>query len=217
MSRDWQRASTTKQIEERKRAILDAARELFLNHNYDNISLNSIAREAHFSKSNIYRYFKNKEEIFLVIYLELLAELFCNLSLNIKKLPVECDIEVFIDNFVNTIEQHSHCLDLSLILNTSLEANSSYDQVKEFKINFLSLYDSFIESVHHIYPNISKEYLAKEFIFESFIVVKSVWSSSKKNPVLEKIYQEKEFSYLKVNFKEQVSRIMIKLFSFYKK
>ena len=63
----WERARQPEQISEREQAIVNAATTLFRTREYDSISLNGIAREAGFAKSNIYRYFSSREEMPSVI------------------------------------------------------------------------------------------------------------------------------------------------------
>nr|WP_243686751.1 helix-turn-helix domain-containing protein [Methanobacterium formicicum] len=50
--------------EQRRNDILKAAEKLFLSREYDNVSMNDIAREVELSKATIYLYFENKEELF---------------------------------------------------------------------------------------------------------------------------------------------------------
>lgn len=49
------------EIQER---ILDASQKLFLQYGYEKTSIEKIARHAKISKSNLYNYFKSKDEIF---------------------------------------------------------------------------------------------------------------------------------------------------------
>jgi len=44
--------------------ILNAANEMFLSYGYDKTSVEKIAKKAGISKSNLYNYFKSKDEIF---------------------------------------------------------------------------------------------------------------------------------------------------------
>nr|WP_297290938.1 TetR/AcrR family transcriptional regulator [Oceanicoccus sp.] len=69
---NWQRARTNENKSKRKEAIYKAAFELFKKNGYDNVSFNGIAAEAGFTKSNMYRYFSSKEEIFLTVFSGLL-------------------------------------------------------------------------------------------------------------------------------------------------
>ncbi|MDR0419783.1 MAG: TetR/AcrR family transcriptional regulator [Prevotellaceae bacterium] len=53
--------------DDKYKSILDAARKEFINKGFKNASMRSIAKYADVSLSNIYNYFLNKDEIFLVI------------------------------------------------------------------------------------------------------------------------------------------------------
>jgi AcrR family transcriptional regulator len=68
---NWQRATTDEKKVERKEAIYKAALLLYKKKSYESISFNAIAVEAGFTKSNMYRYFSSKEEIFLNIFAQL--------------------------------------------------------------------------------------------------------------------------------------------------
>lgn len=63
----WERARSDDQKAVRIQAIQDAAGDLFLNREYHSISLGLIAQRAGFTRPNLYRYYKTKEEIFLSI------------------------------------------------------------------------------------------------------------------------------------------------------
>lgn len=52
-----------REIENLRRAILDAARELFATEDYRAVSLRKIAEKVEYSPAAIYRYFSDKEEI----------------------------------------------------------------------------------------------------------------------------------------------------------
>lgn len=50
-----------------RRAILDAARELFVTHGFDNVSMRKIAEKIEYSPTTIYLHFKDKEEILMTL------------------------------------------------------------------------------------------------------------------------------------------------------
>jgi AcrR family transcriptional regulator len=61
-----------KQRQEREReavgrAILDAARELFVAEGYNNVSIRKIAEKIEYSPASIYSYFEKKDDIFLAL------------------------------------------------------------------------------------------------------------------------------------------------------
>src|SRR5579862_1754984 len=50
-----------------RRAILDAARDLFVSEGYQNVSLRKIAERIEYSPAAIYGYFSNKDDIFFAL------------------------------------------------------------------------------------------------------------------------------------------------------
>ena len=56
--------------ENRKSAILKAARKLFFEKGFKSVTVESIARKAELSKGAVYLYFKSKDEIYSQILLD---------------------------------------------------------------------------------------------------------------------------------------------------
>ena len=65
----YQRARRPEQKEERREAILAAARALASERSVRAVSLGDIAREVGLAKSNVLRYFESREEVFLTLLL----------------------------------------------------------------------------------------------------------------------------------------------------
>lgn len=63
-------ARKAKEKEDLKKAILDAARELFLEQGYDRTSMRMIAQRIAYSPTTIYLYFKDKDAIFHALHRE---------------------------------------------------------------------------------------------------------------------------------------------------
>ena len=59
----WERARSEEQIEYRVNEILKATAKLYEEHRFEEITFVMIAKEAGFTRSNLYRYFKTKEDI----------------------------------------------------------------------------------------------------------------------------------------------------------
>ena len=55
--------------EQRQNDIIDAARTLLIDRDFDKISMDEIAREVGLGKSTLYLYFKNKESLYFAIVL----------------------------------------------------------------------------------------------------------------------------------------------------
>jgi AcrR family transcriptional regulator len=59
---------------ERRNAIIDAARAVFLRKGYGATTMDEIASEAELSKGTLYLYFKSKDSLFVAMSSEILAE-----------------------------------------------------------------------------------------------------------------------------------------------
>ena len=128
---DWVRARSDEQIAQRIKEIVDATARLYEGNRFEDITFSMIAKEANFTRSNLYRYFQAKEDIFL----ELLKH----------------DIETWRINFVDTfpdgnpslrevaeisvelIVKHGRMVRLYTILFTLLEPNASLAALTSFK------------------------------------------------------------------------------------
>ena len=97
-----QRARTSTQKDERKEAICKAAVTLFKRSGYEQVSFNGIASEAKFTKSNMYRYFSSKEEIFLTIFADLFQDWQKNYLKRLKAFKENENIHTFALSWVNS-------------------------------------------------------------------------------------------------------------------
>ncbi len=200
----WQRARTDEKKNVRKDSIYEAALTLFKKNGYEKVSFNGIASEAGFTKSNMYRYFKSKEEIFLVIFADLFEKWVDDYLSQLKKLKQEEDVNSFVNTWVGSIMSHPNFLDLMPILFSSLEKNSSYEQLVEFKkLSKNLLYKISIE-ISRIYPDIQGE-KAFRFLSLSYAATSNYWSAESQNEALKKIYLQDEFKELKPNFKKDLT------------
>jgi len=60
---------------ERRRSILDTARDLIREKNFDDVTMEDIAKRLELSRATIYLYFRNKSEIYATLLIEGLQEL----------------------------------------------------------------------------------------------------------------------------------------------
>lgn len=69
-----------RQKEELRRAVLDAAREIFVREGYESFSMRKLARKIEYSPASVYLHFKNKEELFECLVEESFARLLSTLN-----------------------------------------------------------------------------------------------------------------------------------------
>ena len=128
---DWIRARSDEQIEQRISEIVDATARLYEENRFEEITFAMIAKEADFTRSNLYRYFQTKEDIFL----------------ELMKHDITFWRKDFLENFaeedtspheiagfsVELILKHKRMVKLFTILFTLLEPNSSLEALTAFK------------------------------------------------------------------------------------
>ena len=127
----WQRARSDEQIEQREATILQAAADLFETARYDEITLVMIGKKADFTRSNLYRYFKTKEEIFLRLLEQDVKAWQQRVAMTLEKESVTS--ANFVDHWLPLMMENPRLLRLFDILSTVLEENASDDAIKRFK------------------------------------------------------------------------------------
>lgn len=155
------RARSEDQIESRTDAILIAAADLYERHRYDEITFAMIGKEAKFTRSNLYRYFKSKEEVFL----ELLSNDIQKWSESLSALPSKkVKPLVLAEAWVSVTLEFPRMLRLLRILTSILEHNVSDEVLRNFKIRMnVTLVDACAQLVNQgLFKN---EAGAHQFIF----------------------------------------------------
>lgn len=57
-----------KELLQKRKYIAEIAEELFKKYGYDNTSMDDVAKESEYSKTTLYKYFKSKDELALLVY-----------------------------------------------------------------------------------------------------------------------------------------------------
>ncbi len=200
---NWQRARTDDKKNERKAAIYQAAYTLFKEKGYDAVSFNGIAAQAGFTKSNMYRYFSSKEDIFLNVFGDLFENWFEDCISDLKAYEMDVDSHHFAKTWCNTLLKHPEFLDLTPLMFISLEANSSYEQLIEFKRNSKNLLYQLALEIGRVYPALQGEN-AFQFLTLSYAASTNYWAGSKQNDALTKVYALEEFKDLKPDFERNL-------------
>jgi AcrR family transcriptional regulator len=123
----FMRARRPEQKQQRRAAILAAARELALESGVRNVSLSSVATAVGLAKSNVTRYFGTREEI----YLELAAGCWRDWADEVvRRLTAGDDV---VDVLAETLAERTLFCDLLGHAATSLEHNVSVPAARDFK------------------------------------------------------------------------------------
>lgn len=129
---DWIRARSDEQIEQRIKEIVDATARLYESHRFEEITFAMIAKEADFTRSNLYRYFQTKEDIFLELMKYDIAIWRADVLENFT--DGDLSLSEAAEIIVALILKHKRMVKLFTILFTLLEPNSSLEALTAFKL-----------------------------------------------------------------------------------
>lgn len=152
----WQRARTEQQKEERVGEIVAATARLYERYTFEEITYLCIAAEANFTRSNLYKYFSTKEEIFL----ELLGQDFVHFRKSLARAlraGKVSSVSQCATVWARTLIKHERLLKLFSILYTSLERNASLESLTKFKKTAKEELTALAGLLSDIFPNLPPE------------------------------------------------------------
>lgn len=135
----FQRARSPEQKAERRDAILAAGARLLEASALEAVSLNAIAREAKLAKSNLYRYFKTREEIFLALLVDDIEQWADRSERAVLALPDDPEVEALAQALVGAMMRHPRMIRLLGQLVSVLERNASVEAIIAFKLRVKGL------------------------------------------------------------------------------
>ncbi|AUM14609.1 TetR/AcrR family transcriptional regulator [Ketobacter alkanivorans] len=154
---DFKRARQPEQIEQRRQDILRAAAALMADKGFDQVSLNAIAREAGVAKSNVYRYFEGREEIFLTLLRQDWDQWLLQMEQDIAHLEGSGDVEAFSVLIAESIAGSPRMCQLVSVLATVLEQNLSEQALLTFKTESMQLGLRMMSGVQRVLPDLAAE------------------------------------------------------------
>lgn len=133
----WQRARTEDQKEQRIQELTDAAARLYTSNKLSEITIAMIAREAEWTRSNIYKYFATKEEV----YLELLRSDVAAWAADVETMCTAWSgsIPEFARAWAKLPRRHERMVGLMSILLPVIEPKCSVERLTAFKRSLLAL------------------------------------------------------------------------------
>ena len=163
-----------------------------------------IAKEAGFTRSNIYKYFSSKEEIFL----EFLKH---DIILWWKDLVKTCrrsktpSVETFAAMWVMILSRYKRLLDLLSIMHSYLEKNVSEQSLVSFKIRAIDELKVLSDFLCKTFPGLSRE-KAVEFLELQLASAIGLYQITNLSELQRKVLEYPKFRHLKVNFKRYLQK-----------
>lgn len=169
--------------EELRKAIIESAKQEFLNNGYENASMRNIAKKANMTVGNLYRYFESKDDIHKQIVSNTLDEIDKLLrSITANKLSMETrvfNLKADINDLRNLMNQLAEKL-VDIYMRNKVEFNILMMQSnlnKELSEWFSSMISSLIEQ-HYLIPQLKldKDILSHSYAASIFTGVKEIFS-----------------------------------------
>lgn len=207
---NWVRARSDKQIEQRINEITKATANLYKSHRFEEITFAMIAREANFTRSNLYRYFNTREDIFL----ELLKHDISDWRKDILEILPDGfgNLEKFSEIWVDLLQKHQRMVKLFTILYTQLEQNSSLEALTEFKqklLKELALVAEFLVDKLP-FPSVTA---ARDFLFaQSFMAIGTypmLELTQKQKEAMETVGMDTNPQYFKIIFTKSIHSLLL--------
>jgi AcrR family transcriptional regulator len=132
---EFQRARSKEHKDQRWDEIIDATLKIYASRPFHEITLTQIAQELSFTRENLYKYVKTKEEIFLKIILRELQAWTADLQSN-PKLNGKLSDRDFAKEWSKAFARHSLMLEHIALLHTIMEKNVSLEALTTFKRSY---------------------------------------------------------------------------------
>ena len=189
----WLRARRPEHKQERREAILAAARRLLDTDGVEGATLSAIAREAGLSKANCYRYFESREAILLTVILDEARAWAREVDARLQALAGQSSVDAVVEVFVRTTVERPRLCMLFSSLWSVLERNVSIESVADFKRNFLEVSFAPVDSVTTVLPTMSAEDVYSFTTF-FFLFVAGSWPAANPAPIVVEVLEREEFA-----------------------
>ena len=196
----WQRARRPEQISQRISRILDATGELFGEMPYDHVTMQLIAKRANFTRSNLYRYFRSREEIFLAL-LRFDMEIWMNEILSVFSQTISVPIESFVTSWTDILFRRKRLLRLLPLISLSLEKNVSENVYRDFKTSLNDMTCEVIPVIGNTLSECDQDQIGAFLLF-NLALVAGAWPMSQYSFMQRSVLNDPELAWMKVDFKD---------------
>ena len=201
----FQRARRPEQKQQRRAAILAAAEQLLAEDGVDGVSLNAIARRAGLAKSNVYRYFESREQIFLWILLDDMVAWACEVERGLEPLAGRNSASAAARVIAAAFLGRQRLCELNSVLSWVLEQNVSEETVLDFKTRASVGAMGVADALHRALPSIPEDRCLWT-LRSVFAFVAGLWPLTRMSPEVERVLSRPELCHLTPNFEEDLSR-----------
>ncbi|MFC1785009.1 TetR family transcriptional regulator [Candidatus Neomarinimicrobiota bacterium] len=200
----WTRARSGEQKEQRINEIVLATESLYKKFGYEEITFVQIAKEAGFTRSNLYKYFKSKEEIFLE-FLKYDIKLWKNDLLNDFYKDGYYSIDEFSEIWADLLKKNRRLIELISILYEHLEKHASFESLLNFKESFSEVFQLMAEHLVNKIEGLSFEKVIEFFSLQSALGIGLFQMADLSDNQL-KVLEKPKYSHYKIDFHEKFTK-----------
>jgi len=194
----WQRARTDEQKLQRIEAILEATARLYEVSSFERITLAAIAREANFTRSNLYKYFRSKEEIFFE-FLKQDVRLWRRDLVGDYANIASCSVETFADIWVKVLMRHQRLLRLVSVLYAHLEKKASRESLVGFKKMASHEFSQVSALLCRLFPDLPSEQ-ALTFLQQQLAASIGLYTMTDLSATQRRVLEMPEFQHFQLDF-----------------
>ena len=151
----FQRARNQKQIDERKKEITAACKQIYIDEGYDSITMEKISQLTSMSRPSIYNYYATKEEIVLELLIECYLEISDILKTDFEKRE-KMNRKEFSELLAKRLSENDLFLSIKSIHLLALESNCSQEVLNKIKIERRPFFEILHFGVRKFFPRTSK-------------------------------------------------------------
>ena len=203
----FKRARSKEQKDIRIQQIAKAAAKLYEKNDYEKITLAAIADELSFTRANLYKYIKSKEEIFLHIILSDLDALIAELE---RKLSSRSNVNIreFADIWTKALYKHKRLVELMSILYTVIEKNTTIEKLTVFKASLMGSLHKLFEIIKSALPTLD-ESAVSDFIYMQLYYVMGMYPATRQSEIQKKAIELAGFPYTPPDFVVEYNKFVV--------
>jgi AcrR family transcriptional regulator len=205
----YQRARRPEHKEERREAILLAARELAAERSVREVSLGDIARRVGLAKSNVLRYFETREEVYLRLLLREWEAWQVDVAVKLWSRPPTPD--GIAATLAHTLAERPLLCDLLSQMAEALERNVSAQMAREFKSSTIPMVSDLGAIITELLPGMDPED-GRETISAAIVIVAGLWPMANPSPRVQAMLADTpELIHGRVDFEHRLEHMLAAL------
>lgn len=205
------RARQAGQKDARRLSLMKAAAELFDETGPSGAGLNAIAARAGFTKSNVYRYFENREDVLLALFLQEF-ERFCE---DAGSRLLGChpgDLCGLAAGWTDALVSAPRLCELVAIFGSVLERNVSAVRIEEVKVVMADHTSRLVTALHERVPGSSVADCGWVFSM-TMALLAGMWPGVRPSPALATVLAKPQFAQMVLHVDQELQRAIAALLS----